>query len=330
MSTRLLSQLANRLGLDESEAAPILKALLKQVRERAESGSGVHIPTLGTFKTGDDGVLQFEPDDDLVEHVNEDFSGLDDEPVPSPARAPDTSTALAEASPPPQSDATESDEDASSQEEVEERAEATSSPPVPDDEPVDDDSTEELPAADTGSLWPNVTNAPASQPTASATSETSSSRTANAGEEDKTDPDSDFWSSDREWDLSSVAFGDANEEDEEDPSYSDALSDAPSDGPGDSSATTTSSEDRRTPENADGSAVSTSGAEDAEGSSVRFALGVAFLLAALIGGWIVLGAQGTVPSPGAVVKSLTSGTSTETASTPQPSNAQTERPLIRR
>ena len=293
MSDRLLSQLADRLGLDESDVAPMLNALLKQVRQRAGQGSGARIPTLGTFTTNARGTLQFEPDDDLVDAVNEDFAGLEDEPAPTPKRAPDTSTALAEASPPEQTP-----------------PDRSSPPSTPDASETgatteDDDATKELPASgpaatessDTGSLWPSEANAPTSPDSA------------------KTDTDDqvddDFWSRDREWDLSSVAFGDVDDDDREPDDA--APSPMPSDQESPSTAEADSSDRGEASSSAD--VAPEQGATDGsptQRSGLRSAVGAIVLLAALIGGWIFLGAQGTVPGPGTVIENVRASFSGDT------------------
>lgn len=298
MSDRLLSRLADHLGLSESEVAPILKALLKQVRQRVEKGSGVQIPNLGTFSTDASGTLQFTPDDALVEAVNEDYAGLEEEPAPEPARAPDTSTALAEPMPRPPSTSSSSSKD-SKEEDEDATAEFTTAPSSAPAQKTDgdDDATKELPAsgkADTGSLWPSEANTP-TQPDASAESE----------DADDNAPDSDFWSQDREWDLSSVAFGDEPDEefasDEEEDPYTDetastSTTDAPS--PDDDSTSPSNESAASTPHSSD----EPTEAASSKRTGLRTAVGVLFVLAALIGGWIVLGEQGTVPAPGTIAE----------------------------
>ncbi len=287
MSDRLLSQLADRLGLDESDVAPMLNALLKQVRQRAGQGSGARIPTLGTFTTTASGTLQFEPDADLVDTVNEDFAGLEDEPAPTPKRAPDTSTALAEA--PPAASPKQAPADQSSAPSASGDASQTGAPTE------DDDATEELPASgptatkssDTGSLWPSEANTA----TSPGTTETDI--------DDKTDDD--FWSRDREWDLSSVAFGDVADDDRE---PDDA---APSAMPSDEESPPAADSEDREEASPSADVPPEQGATDespTQRSGLRTAVGVVVVLAALIGGWIVLGAQGTVPSPGSVIENV--------------------------
>ncbi|WP_176521777.1 SPOR domain-containing protein [Longimonas halophila] len=315
MSDRLLSQLADRLGLDESDVAPMLNALLKQVRQRAGQGSRARIPTLGTFTTDANGTLQFAPDDDLVDAVNEDFAGLEDEPVPTPKRAPDTSTSLAEVPPAPSSSKESAADRASAMptsdsSATEQKAEDAASSSFSSD---DDDATEELPASDpasstssdTGSLWPSEANAPTSPDTAETTAETDPD-----GDVDD-DVDDDFWSRDREWDLSSVAFGDVNDPDPETDEDAASASAPPASSFTSSHAedVPTDSEDRS---QEDGEAVPSPDVppQDAahnqatKRSGLRTTIGVFVVLAALIGGWIVLGAQGTVPSPRSVIENV--------------------------
>lgn len=309
MSDRLLSRLADHLGLSKSEVAPILKALLKQVRKRAESGSGVQIPDLGTFSTDADGKLHFKPADTLVDTVNEDYAGLESEPAPEPARAPDTSTALAE--PTPRAPASSS----SSKEEDDATEELPASRTSPAREETDDDATEEFRApgepdtdgntgSDTGSLWPSEANAPTS-PDDDVEQEEGSS--------DDDAPDSDFWSQDREWDLSRVAFGDAPDEDEYEDEYEDESEPASASGtasdPGSESSPPVPSIDIPEPSgNADSVPREASTSDNGSGDATpkrtkwRTAAGILFVLAALIAGWIVLGEQGTVPAPSTVAE----------------------------
>lgn len=299
MSDRLLSRLADHLGLSESEVAPILKALLKQVRKRAGNSSGVQIPNLGTFSTDAEGTLQFTPDDALVEAVNEDYAGLEEEPAPEPARAPDTSTALAEPSAFRTSPPTSKPSPSKQTKEGAEKSTAASSTPS-DTEADADDATEELPAAggsDTGSLWPSESNKPK-------TSDDADQEEDDAGDSDA--PDSDFWSQDREWDLSSVAFGDEPDEDldlDEDDDASARSDDAT---PAASPVETSDTADDAAPVSpADGDADGESDpAPSQERTGWRTTAGVLFLLAAFIGGWIVLGEQGTVPAPGTVAEQV--------------------------
>jgi len=318
MSDRLLSRLADHLGLSESEVAPILKALLKQVQQRVEKGSGVQIPNLGTFSTDASGTLQFTPDDALVEAVNEDYAGLEEEPAPEPARAPDTSTALAEPTPrPPSPSSSASKEDGEDATEEFTTVPSSTSSQKTDE---DDDATRELPAsgkADTGSLWPSEANTP-TQPDASS---------ADSEDTDDDAPDSDFWSQDREWDLSSVAFGDEPDEefdfDEEEDPYTDetastSATDAPS--PADDSTSSSNEQAEAIPHSSDEPEAAAS-----KRTGVRTAVGVLFVLAALIGGWIVLGEQGTVPAPGTVaehVRSSFSGGPSDTS--PENSGSDTD------
>lgn len=337
MSDRLVSQLADRLELDESDVTPILNALLKQVRQRAHKGSGARVPTLGTFTTDADGTLQFEPEDDLVDAVNADFAGLESEPAPTPKRAPDTSTALAEAppapddaSPSPRRSASEEAADASDTADAPDKsateelpAASTSSSPSFADETEDPEATQELnappasstdpepadtglsdsepadakpaDAPDTGSLWPAEANAPTTPDV------------TDAAEEHDEDEDDDFWSRDREWDLSSVAFGD--ESDDEPDDADDALA---STSLGDEEDTFSESRaaaaDAASDMAADTAAdrPATPPPKSPERSGMRTGLGIAVVLAALIGGWIVLGAVGVIPGPGAAVDSIRS------------------------
>lgn len=319
MSDRLLSQLADRLGLDESDVAPILNALLKQVRQRAGQGSGARIPTLGTFTTRANGTLQFDPDDDLVDAVNEDFAGLEDEPAPTPKRAPDTSTALAEAPPAasPKQDPADQSSGPSASNDASQTGATTEDAPPPSS---DDDATEELPASgpaptessDTGSLWPSEANA-ATAPDATQT-------------DVDDEVDDDFWSRDREWDLSSVAFGDVNDPDSapDDAASSSVSDDAASSPMPDDAASSSMPSDAEDPpaDSEDRGEASPSvdvppeqGGTDApatQRSGLRTTIGVVVVLAALIGGWIFLGAQGTVPSPGSVIENVRASFSGDT------------------
>ncbi len=331
MSDRLLSRLADHLGLSESEVAPILKALLKQVRKRAESGSGVQIPNLGTFSTDSEGRLHFKPADTLVETVNEDYAGLEAEPAPEPARPPDTSTALAEPTPdPPASSSSSKDDDAT------EELPASSTSPVREE--ADDDATEELQApgetstgSDTGSLWPSEANTPTSPDEEAELDE---------GESDDDAPDSDFWSQDREWDLSKVAFGDAPDEDEyEDENEPAPASDTASDTTSESSPSVPSTDVPEPSGDADAISQGAGVPDDVSGddgapqrTTWRTTVGILLVLAALIGGWIVLGEQGTVPAPSTVaerVRTSFSGGSSDAPSEPSdtaPDETNTDSP----
>lgn len=366
MSDRLVSQLADRLELDESDVTPILNALLKQVRQRAQKGSGARVPTLGTFTTDADGTLQFEPEDDLVDTVNADFAGLESEPAPTPKRAPDTSTALAEApsapdDPPSSASRSDSEEtadtpdttdapDKSATEEL--PAASTSSSASFADEPEDPEATQELnappasssdpepadsepadsepaDAPDTGSLWPAEANAP--------TTPDVTDGAEDATDEHDEDEDDDFWSRDREWDLSSVAFGDESDDESDDADdaepalASTSLGDEADTFSGSRAAASDSASDSASVPTADTAADRPASAspESPERSGMRTGLGIAVVLAALIGGWIVLGAVGVVPGPGAAVdgiRSSFSGGSETVETAPEPTADASDTP----
>lgn len=393
MSDRLLSQLSKRLGLPESKTAPILKALLKQIRQRAEKKSGVTIPDLGTFAMGSDGNLQFDPAPALEEAANEAYAGLDQEPVvpteassdEAPSDVPDSASESTSQSTSPSQEAGAAEpsgvsQQASQEQQDDDATEEFTAPSPPSSRRSGASKTDE--GADTGSLWPVQSASPrpasSSQETdsgteardAKAAADTdaveptpteSSSEASSLGQSERTpdedlpatntsddDPlDDDFWSRDREWDLSSVAFGDAPDEEFGDSSEDEeAETTETSDSPAPTSAVSSSEESPVRASQATertNAPISSSGAssqstqepddpEDVESvessadaspksSTGRIAFIAVLLIAALIGGWIVLGERGTVPSPGALIETLRTSLSSDTDAAPAAADA---------
>lgn len=389
MSDRLLSQLSKRLELPESKTAPILKALLKQIRQRAEKKSGVTIPDLGTFAMDSDGNLQFDPAPALEEAANEAYAGLDQEPVVP------TETPGDEASSNVPGSASESTSQSTSPSQEAGAAEPSGASPQASQSQRDDDATEEFTApspsssqtsgaskkdegADTGSLWPvqsasprpvsssqktdSDDEAPASKAAADTdaveTTPTEPSSGASSSEQSEHPPDEnlpdtdasdddplddDFWSRDREWDLSSVAFGDEPDEDFSDTSEGEeakttgasassaSVADASfsDESPARASQETESASSSGAPSQStrelddpqDVASVESSADASPQSSKGRIAFVAVLLIAALIGGWIVLGERGTVPGPGAVVETLRTSLSSDADPAPATADA---------
>lgn len=84
MSTSIHALLADELGISEARAEKLLRAMMREVKNRAKRGNGVRIPDLGTFSE-ENGTLQFTPSDSLARAVNQEFEGLDAEDLSTAA-----------------------------------------------------------------------------------------------------------------------------------------------------------------------------------------------------------------------------------------------------
>ena len=73
MRISLANALANRLQIDESEAAKLVADISRQIEESLESGKTLTIPGLGTF-SGSDGRIVFSPSPALAAAVNADIA----------------------------------------------------------------------------------------------------------------------------------------------------------------------------------------------------------------------------------------------------------------
>lgn len=81
MSADLDTLIAERLGIPEEQARDLLRAMLEEVRNRAEDDE-VRLPRLGTFQE-EDGTLSFSPSPSLERLVNQQYEGLRPEEVPA-------------------------------------------------------------------------------------------------------------------------------------------------------------------------------------------------------------------------------------------------------
>ena len=320
MSDRLLSRLADSLDLPESEAGPLMEALLTEVHNRAHSNdSGVRIPDLGTFSTDEDGTLRFEPADALKEAANRPYEGLHEEPAagsasPASTDAPSTTTETKPS-------------------DVEEDAAASPSE-----------------APDSGSLWGAAmqSSPPSSASTSSSTdaanadtAEFNAPGSASSSASDKDmdsdldeEIDDDFWSRDREWDLSTVAFNDIDHDAPIEEQLSDHTESSSAPRPEESrtapSSFSADQPSRSEPASASASSSAQSpsksppppdeppGSSSSNRSRLLVGLLAVFLVAAAT--WVVLGERGTVPGPLDVVERMTA------ASDPEPTNGETPSP----
>ncbi len=68
--------LARALDIDESEASGTLQAWVDAVAIETDENGSCHVAGLGTFRKGDDGYLDFQPDEVLSLEVNHKFAGM--------------------------------------------------------------------------------------------------------------------------------------------------------------------------------------------------------------------------------------------------------------
>lgn len=88
MSASLDRLIADRLGISEDHAQTLLRAMLRELRSRAEE-EGVRLPELGTFRE-EEGTLTFSPSKSLRRLVNREYEGLGSQDIsPEAERAAD-------------------------------------------------------------------------------------------------------------------------------------------------------------------------------------------------------------------------------------------------
>lgn len=75
MSQHILSEIAQRLDVSESELGPILETVIQRIQQQVAHYGYARLAGLGTFR-GHDGELTFEPDSVLTETANLPYAGL--------------------------------------------------------------------------------------------------------------------------------------------------------------------------------------------------------------------------------------------------------------
>jgi len=83
MPAPLFERVADKLGLPADRSEKLVRAMIREIRKRANQGQGVRVPNLGSFSV-EDGRLTFHPEPSLARSVNQRFEGLAEETVALP------------------------------------------------------------------------------------------------------------------------------------------------------------------------------------------------------------------------------------------------------
>ncbi len=83
MPAPIFERIADKLGLPPQRSEKLVRAMIREIRKRADQGQGVRVPNLGSFVV-ENGELTFNPEPSLARSVNQRFEGLSEETVALP------------------------------------------------------------------------------------------------------------------------------------------------------------------------------------------------------------------------------------------------------
>lgn len=83
MPAPIFERVAEKLGLLPDRSETLVRAMIREIRKRADQGQGVRVPNLGSFAV-ENGRLTFTPEPSLARSVNQRFEGLSEETVALP------------------------------------------------------------------------------------------------------------------------------------------------------------------------------------------------------------------------------------------------------